>query len=111
MKTDPQPDLRRGLLAGAVGGLVACFVMSQFHAFFQNVEPSADSNREDSTVKTASALSQTIFHHELTAYQKEIAGPVVHYAFGASVAMFYGAAVEVLPVLRTARGMPFGAAV
>jgi putative membrane protein len=111
MRTHPRPDPRRGLLAGAVGGLIACFAMSQFHSFFQKVESSADGKEEDSTVKTASAVSRMIFHHELTPQQKKIAGPAVHYGFGASVATFYGAAVEVLPVLRTGWGMPFGAAV
>lgn len=111
MRTDPRPNPRRGLLAGAVGGLIACFAMSQFHSFFQKVESSAEGNQEDSTVKTASSVSQTIFHHELTPHQKEIAGPAVHYGFGACVATFYGAAVEVLPVLRSGWGMPFGVAV
>src|SRR5712671_3548256 len=95
MWIDPKPNTRRGLLAGAVGGLIACFAMSQFHSFFQKAESSAEDKQEDSTVKTASAVSQKIFHHELTPLQKKIAGPAVHYGFGASVATFYGAAVEV----------------
>jgi uncharacterized membrane protein YagU involved in acid resistance len=85
--------------------------MSQFHSFFQKMESSAEEKREDSTVKTASAFSERVFHHELTPQQKKIAGPAVHYGFGASVAACYGAAVEVLPFLRTGWGMPFGAAV
>jgi uncharacterized membrane protein YagU involved in acid resistance len=111
MRIDPKPNTRRGFLAGAVGGLIACFAMSQFHTFFQKVESSAADKQEDSTVKTASAVSQKIFHHELTPDQNKIAGPAVHYGFGASIATFYGAAVEVLPFLRTGLGMPFGAAV
>ena len=111
MWIDPKPNTRRGLLAGALGGLIACFAMSQFHSFFQKAELSAQDKQEDSTVKTASAVSQKIFHHALTPQQKKIAGPAVHYGFGASVATFYGAAVEVLPVLRTGWGMPFGVAV
>jgi uncharacterized membrane protein YagU involved in acid resistance len=111
MRIDPKPNPRRGFLAGAIGGLIACFAMSQFHSFFQKVESSAEDKQEDSTVKTASAVSQKIFHHELTPHQKKIAGPAVHYGFGASIASFYGAAVEVLPALRTGLGMPFGAAV
>jgi uncharacterized membrane protein YagU involved in acid resistance len=110
MRTDPQPHLHRGFLAGAVGGLVACFVMSQFHSLFQKAE-SPGGKEEDSTVKTASAVSKLIFHHELTPQEKKMAGPAVHYGFGTSVAAAYGAAVEVLPVLRTGLGMPFGAAV
>ena len=110
MRTDPKRTPRKGLLVGAVGGLIASFAMGQFHSLFQEAE-SSESNREDSTVKTASVVSQTIFHHELTPYQKKIAGPMVHYGFGASVAAFYGAVVEGLPVLRTGWGMPFGVAV
>ena len=41
MRIDPRPNTRRGFLAGAVGGLIACFAMSQFHSFFQKVEASA----------------------------------------------------------------------
>src|ERR1700674_5744127 len=111
MRIDPKPNPRRGFLVGAVGGLIACFAMSQFHSFFQKVESSSEDKQEDSTVKTASAVSQKIFHHELTPQQKKIAGHAVHYGFGASIATFYGAAVEVLPLLRTGLGTPFGAAV
>src|SRR5438445_12017140 len=99
MRIDPKPNAYKGLLAGAVGGLIACFAMSQFHLFFQKVESSAEDKEEDSTIRAASAVSLRIFHHELTPQQKEIAGPAVHYGFGASLAAFYGA-VDVLPVLR-----------
>jgi len=85
--------------------------MSQFHSALQKLKSSDQDKQEDSTVKTASAVSQGIFHHELTPQQKKIAGPAVHYGFGASIATFYGATVEILPVLRTGWGMPFGVAV
>jgi putative membrane protein len=111
MRIDPKPNAYKGLLAGAVGGLIACFAMSHFHSFFQKVETSDEDKQEDSTVKTASAISQKIFHHELTPHQKKVAGSAVHYGFGTSVATFYGAAVDVLPVLRTGWGIPFGVAV
>src|SRR6476646_1556514 len=111
MRIDPKTNPCKGLLAGAVGGLIACFAMSQFHSAFQKLQSSDQDKQEDSTVKTATAVSQRIFHHELTPQQKKIAGPAVHYGFGASIATFYGAAVEILPVLRTGWGMPFGVAV
>jgi len=111
MPLDPKPNPSRGLLAGAVGGLIACFAMSQFHSAFQKLESSDQDKQEDSTVKTASAVSRRIFHHQLTPQQKKIAGPAVHYGFGASIATFYGAAVEILPVLQTGWGLPFGVAV
>ena len=113
MNSDRLVERRRhpwkGLLAGAAGGIVASFAMGQFHALFQNAETSSSQDKEDSTVKAASAISQGIFRHELTPKQKKIAGPAVHYAFGASMAAVYGAAVELAPVLHTGYGMAFGA--
>jgi putative membrane protein len=111
MRIDPKPNPCRAPLAGALGGLIACFAMSQFHSFFQKMESSAEDKEEDSTVKTASGVSLRLFHHELTPLQKQIAGPVVHYGFGASIGALYGGTVEVLPVLRAGWGMPFGVAV
>src|SRR5579864_5818115 len=58
-----QRNVWKGLLASAVGGLVASFVMGQFHsAFAQNAKTSSRQGQEDSTVKAASAISRSIFH-------------------------------------------------
>jgi uncharacterized membrane protein YagU involved in acid resistance len=84
--------------------------MSQFHLLFQDVESSSQTNEEDSTVKAASTVSEAVFQHELTPDQKKVAGPLVHYAFGTSVAAAYGAAVEMLPALRAGWGTVFGTA-
>jgi putative membrane protein len=84
--------------------------MSKFHSLVQNAEPLTQRG-EDSTVKTAAAVSHNIFHRDLTPRQREIAGPAVHYSFGASTAALYGAAVEFVPLLCTGWGLPFGAAV
>lgn len=111
MRMSTKPHLSKGLLAGAIGGLVASFVMSRFHSLFQEVEPPPKPSGEDSTIKVASAVSERIFHHELTPREKQSAGPVVHYAFGSMVAATYGAAVCVEPPLRVGWGLPFGAAV
>lgn len=72
-----------------------------------NLEP----GREDSTVLAASAISQMLFHHELTPDQKAIAGPAVHYVFGAGMAATYGVLVEFWDAARIGWGLPFGAAV
>jgi uncharacterized membrane protein YagU involved in acid resistance len=111
MRTSSQPHLWKGLLAGAIGGLVASFAMGQFHSLLQGAETSGKQGGEDSTVKTASAVSQHVFHHELTPQEKQFAGPAVHYAFGSTMAATYGAAVEAAPFLRIGWGLPFGAAV
>ena len=116
MQSDSQMNLLKGLLAGAAAGLAASFVMGQFHAQFQNadsrptrVAPArAD---EDSTVKAASALSRAVLRHKLTPAQKKLAGPLMDYAFGATLAGIYGMAVELHPEFSAGRGVPFGMAV
>lgn len=55
--------------------------------------------------------SRTVFHHKLTLDQKKIAGPTVHYGFGANVAAIYGTTAELAPLVSTGWGIPFGAAV
>jgi uncharacterized membrane protein YagU involved in acid resistance len=85
--------------------------MSQFHTLFQDAGSSRQGKEEDSTVKTASAVSEAIFQHELTPRQKKVAGPLVHYGFGTSVATFYAVAAETQPSLRTGWGTGFGTAV
>lgn len=102
----------KGLLAGAVGGLAGSFAMSQFHSLLLPTAPgSSEQDKGDSTVKAASVIARGIFHHELTEHEKKLAGPVVHYGFGASTAVIYGAMAECEPSLRAGFGTAFGAAV
>ena len=105
------PRLWKGLLAGAAGGLIASFVMSQFSSLVLKAGSQPQPDKEDSTVKAASAISRSIFHHELTADQKKVAGPAVHYAFGTTMAATYGVLVEFVPSARIGFGLSFGAAV
>lgn len=104
-------DPGRAFFAGAVGGLVASFAMSQFHSLLQNAESSPQDNEDDSTLKAASAISEAVLQRELTTHQKKAAAPLVHYGFGTSVAAAYGAAAEMLPVLRIGWGTAFGTVV
>ncbi len=112
MPVERQPNPWKGLLAGALGGLAGSFAMSQSHSLLLPTAPrSSQQNKEDSTVKAASAISRGVFHHELTEHEKKVAGPVVHYGFGASTAAIYGTMVEFEPSMRAGWGMPFGAVV
>ena len=115
MQPEPQsnsePNLWKGLLAGALGGLIASFAMSEFYSLFLGAESNSDPGKEDSTVKAASAISQIVFHHVLTPEQKAIAGPAVHYAFGMTTAAAYGVLVEFCGAARLGWGLPFGIAV
>jgi len=85
--------------------------MSQFHSLLKPAVSPAPHDGEDSTVKTASVLSRRVFHHELTPEEKQLAGPIVHYAFGSVVGATYALAVERDESLRGGWGLPFGFAV
>ena len=64
---------------------------------------------DDTTVRTASAISKGIFDHKLTPGEKKIAGTAVHYLLGTGVGGLYGAAAEIAPNVTAAAGLPFGA--
>ena len=105
------PNPWKGLLAGALGGLIGAFVMSKLSSLLISAQSNPQPGKEDSTVRAASAISQALFRHELTPGQKTIAGPAVHYLFGATTAAAYGALVEFWDAARMGWGLPFGAAV
>ena len=65
---------------------------------------------EDPTVKVASAATRLV-GYRLGEAEKAPAGSVVHYAFGAVIGAVYGAAAEIVPIVSTAFGLPFGATV
>jgi len=100
----------KGLLAGAAAGLIASFAMGKFSALFMSGSNSKQ-GQEDSTVRAASAISQALFHHDLTPDQKTIAGPAMHYLFGSTMGATYGVLVEFWDAARLGWGLPFGAAV
>jgi putative membrane protein len=85
--------------------------MGQFSSLVLKSGNRPQPEKEDSTVKAASAISRAIFHHELTADEKKVAGPAVHYAFGTTTAAIYGALAEFRGSTPLAFGLPFGAAV
>jgi len=110
-RSSSEPNLWKGLLAGALGGLIASFAMSEFYSLILSAESNSEPGKEDSTVKAASAISQMVFHHVLTPDQKTIAGPALHYAFGMTMAGAYGVLVEFWDAARLGCGLPFGIAV
>lgn len=116
----------RGMVAGLAGGLLASWTMNQFQAAWtriaegnenshgaQSMQPSEGeqntAEQDDATVKTAKAISKTVFGHELQESEKKPAGAAVHYAFGTLSGGLYGALAEVTPQVTTATGLPFGA--
>jgi uncharacterized membrane protein YagU involved in acid resistance len=107
MRAERRGNLWKGLLAGALGGLVGSFAMSEFHSLVApRVQTSAQQDKDDSTVLGGSAISQAFFRHDLSEQERKIAGPAVHYAFGASMGAVYGPLVEREPATRAGWGIP-----
>jgi putative membrane protein len=132
-------DPLKGMIAGAAGGLVASWVMNQFQALLSRVthgverphgaqslqhglprygvarelqERGLDSEADNAAVRTAVAVSELLFGVELAEREKkEIAGAVVHYAFGVATGGLYGSIAELKPATTAGAGLPFGAAV
>lgn len=74
----------------------------------QENQDSQKSSGDDATVKTARAISQELFHHDLTDEEKKWAGPTVHYAFGTLNGALYGAVAQCSPTARAGYGTGFG---
>jgi hypothetical protein len=116
------PNVLKGAAAGALGGLVASWAMNELSSLIQKAaEAAANGNKrkaqgngqqqqEDPTAATAEKISETVAGIKLNKEQKEKAGTVVHYAFGALMGGVYGAAAEVLPAVKSAAGLPYGVA-
>jgi uncharacterized membrane protein YagU involved in acid resistance len=110
---DINGNLWKGAVAGLAGGLAASYVMNQFQSLSAKLveQDGQEKEGEDATVKTAEAISEGLFHHELTPSEKKVAGPAVHYSFGALTGGVYGALAELNPTVTRGAGLPFGTAV
>ena len=123
----------KGAVAGAVAGLAAGFAMVLFQKAWssaekritgkdeKNINKGVPEHREhnpgenqeqgdDATIKTAQAISENVFDHQLTKQEKKVAGPAVHYAFAAAMGALYGGLSEVTNVPKAGFGSAFGAA-
>lgn len=112
----PRPSAGKGFVAGLGAGLIASCVMNGFQTLWgalaprSRKRPAKGEPEEDTTVRTASAISRVLLRRPLTEREKRIAGPLVHYAFGTLVGGLYGAAAEKSPLVTSGAGLPFGAA-
>jgi hypothetical protein len=132
-------DPLKGMIAGAAGGLVASWVMNQFQALWSRMayrverphgaqslqvgaprhgvarelqERGRDREADNAAIRTAVMVSERLLGLELTERKKkEMAGAVVHYAFGVATGGLYGVIAELKPVTTAGAGLPFGAAV
>lgn len=95
---------------------MATWAMSAAHmAVIKSVgramDPDPNDKGEDATVQTAQAIVLWLIGSELQASNRHAAGLIVHYTFGASMAVAYGVAVERAPWLAVGGGVPFGCAI
>ena len=105
----------KGIVAGAVAGLAATYVMSKFQGSFAKFAQEDQGNQSDekgdpSTVKVADKISVAVRGQHLPKEQKESAGNIVHYGFGTLMGAAYGALAEYAPVARSGFGSAFGSA-
>lgn len=94
----------RGLLSGAIGGLVGTIIMTQFQSAWSKAAqelkperrydlPESDREKEDATMKAAGKIA-ALAGRELSHDAKKKLGPVVHYGFGTLQGAIYGTALE-----------------
>lgn len=115
-----ESSILKGLAAGIAGGLAATFVMTQFQTVVSQIgkaygdkdkkQEKQEDAGENATVKTAEAISETVFDRELEKGEKQAAGNAVHYIFGTTMGALYGAAAEAAPIASAGYGLPFGTA-
>ena len=118
----------QGLVAGAIGGLVASWAMEQVQARFSQAtgdgldaaprqrsrEPAVPARSQDEAggqtdparVETAGAAVMSTVGRHLAPVEQ--AGSLLHYGFGTAVGAVYGVLVETRPELTRLGGIPFG---
>lgn len=122
----------RGMAAGAVGGTIGSGAMVAFNHLLawagfaeedtgrHHSERRADAKPNDSdgtiadepaTRKAASAAAKGLTGTALTEREKDVAGSLVHYAFGAVAGALYGAIAAAAPRVTAGGGSLYGAAV
>lgn len=128
--------LWKGLVAGAVSGLVAAWVMNEFQAVWQRLaegeerghgaqsmqhgspshgvgaelkERGTEHEGDDATHRLAEIISEEAFGQTLSRGERDTAGTAIHYAFGVSTGAMYGAAAEYVPQITGGAGLPLGA--
>ncbi len=119
-------DVAKGALAGAIGGLVASWVMTQFAELWTKVAEGHESQStggehdardwqertedQNATELVAQRLAELTVDRTLTPDELGVAAPLVHYGFGISTAAVYGALVEPFEA-NSLTGAAFGTAV
>ena len=95
-------DLLKGALAGLVGGLVGTAVKTVAEEFFPPRAPSTES--------PPVVLAEKVVGTSAITGHEDAAERGIHWTFGVTTGLTYGALTEASPTLATGYGIPFGAA-
>jgi putative membrane protein len=118
-------NFETAFMTGLIGGIVGSWVMNQYWTIMAKMKEKQASPSElaqlrtsqeqqqldNPTVKVAEIISGDIFGHQLDDWEKKLAGPFVHYAFGAVTGAFYGLVAELLPRVSAGCGTAYGIAI
>lgn len=125
MDTDRKTTPWRALLAGAIGGLIGSWAMTQFHVALYGrgvtdtrepqshrpVAGSRDALPDDAATRAADITARALTEENLDRRGKRAGALLVHYAFGTVAGALYGLIGELKPGLRRGAGVPFGGVV
>lgn len=128
MHEENHAEAWKGLVAGAVAGAGAAWVMTQFQtrvaprvqdALAADGEETAAKEEESeggsgeppATVKAANRISSAVRGRELHGETAKKAGNAMHYAMGTVTGAIYGTLAERAPVVTRGMGLPYGTAV
>ena len=130
-RKDSVPEIWKGALSGAIGGLVAGFVMVQFQKLWDKASDKVEASnthsevpkhreqpgkssqepQDDATVKVAKAISEKMLDRSLRGEkEKHAGGAAVHYGFAVLAGALYGGLAEGFPALRRAGAIPYSVA-
>jgi hypothetical protein len=109
-------NLIKGVVAGALAGVAAGWVMEQFQARWAEAEEAngdgmGGGSDDPATVKAADFVAVALSGQPVPERHRETAGEAVHYATGAGVGGLYGLLAEVAPGPTFGLGAAYGAAV
>ena len=112
-------NIWKGMLAGAIAGLAASWVMNKFQGSWSEVRQKLQQHSgqqqsgadEEATTKTVGAIGHDVLHVDFSREQRERYAPLVHYAFGTATGALYGALAEHYPLVKRKWGTEFASAV
>jgi hypothetical protein len=105
--------VHEGLIAGAIGGLAASWIMPRFQFLLANALGHTNPHEgqgEDATVKTAQKISSALLGHKLSPEERKMAGPLVHYAYGTGIGALYGGLAQKQQTVTLGFGSGYGVA-